>query len=279
MSNKQKGDRYEEEIKIIAKSTDIAFCYGKKKINFADSTEGSNIIKGYSGAKHQIDIHLVKDDYHLLIECKNYKRDTPKSVIASYITVINDIKKKYKDWKIIPVLSSNSAFQRGAKQLAICYRLSNIRITDDFKHIEFHAGLTFRRPIYSDIVVYYADGSFESINQSNKHTLFRNYELGDDYEPERMIKHFKDILDEKGNPINMLENYVGMMVCKNVDEGVFFKRNEPSKIVSEIKCARKGEIVDGSEELLNYKRERLGIFYLNDSKFEAYSDGRLNKIK
>ena len=30
MSNKQKGDKYEEEIKIIAKSTDIAFCYGKK---------------------------------------------------------------------------------------------------------------------------------------------------------------------------------------------------------------------------------------------------------
>lgn len=144
-SRKEKGTNYEKFANNIIMLDSIIW---DKKVVF-DIYLGNGVIDGISKLNHQIDIHLSSSkypNYHLLCECKDHKNTIEKSEICAFVTIINDIKKKHKDWKIIPLFLSKSDYQKGAKIMAKYYKIVLFNL-EKFK--DYNRKLVIEEKVYS----------------------------------------------------------------------------------------------------------------------------------
>ena len=136
-TNKQKGDDFEFFSQQILLLKQISWT--KEKIQF-DNVKCKQKIEGKSGAKHEIDLLFtssINDIYHLLCECKGYATPVEKSLACSFVTVINDIKKKHNDWKVIPVFFSKKGYQPGALKILNHYKINIKDIQRNFQYKNF----------------------------------------------------------------------------------------------------------------------------------------------
>lgn len=199
-----KGDKYEafsSEILLLKNVT-----WTSKGVSF-DEIDAEHKIEGESGAKHQIDIHLTSSknpEYHLLCECKCYSQAIEKSLACSFVTVINDIRKSHKEWKIIPVFASDKGYNSGALKILKKYKISALDLEDVSDRIftlTTTESVTSAKITISRITL--IDGSEVGVNES-----FINYDRGDIWGAKNIIG-FYEILDDNEKVIDDLVHYVG----------------------------------------------------------------------
>ena len=96
------------------------------------------VIKGKSGATHQIDVfwefNAAGVTYRTCIECKNYKSAVKKSHVAAFSTILDDI------GNANGIIATTSSFQKGAKLLAKDKNIRLILVNNILKSISitFH---------------------------------------------------------------------------------------------------------------------------------------------
>ncbi len=206
--NQEKGKKYEDFSKNILLLKEISW---ERGIIFDKvSNNHSDKIEGISGAKHQIDIHLLSSnhpDYHLLCECKSHNGPVEKTEACSFVTVIKDIKGKHNDWKIIPCFASNLGFQSGAIKILIYYDIAPLDL-HDVSDKEFKITITesSRRPNIKITGVYLKGNVKANIIDG-----FKNDDRGDILRPEYVLGYY-ELLDDSGKIIKDLINYKGSFV-------------------------------------------------------------------
>lgn len=202
-----KGNAYEDFSTEALLLKNFIWDYNKRysQIQF-DTLDNRNVIEGVSGQKHQIDIHLTSKKYpnvHLLCECKAYQSSVQKTIACSFITVINDIKKQHKDWKIIPVLAAENGFQAGAKIMLKYYKIIPLDMKECLKLMQITISAKINSPVLENLKGTLSDGSI--VDNSSE---FRNDSRGDIFCLENALGSF-DVLDENGESIGVLSEYTG----------------------------------------------------------------------
>ena len=205
--NNEKGKKYElfsQEILLLKK---IKWDYSKTEKNIVfDEVSADHKIFGISGQAHQIDVHLTSSqnsDYHLLCECKAHDPAVEKTHACSFVMVINDIKKKHKDWKIIPVFTADDGYQSGAKKILQYYKIIYLEMKDYRNAIrKLTITTTSRTPIFKKL-----NGTLDDGTIVDKDVCLVNYSRGC-CGITNAINSF-EILDDKNHPIDDLIDFVG----------------------------------------------------------------------
>ena len=138
-----KSEKFEKLTKRIAKE----ICKTARNLDNAKIRQGpKNKIKGNSGYKHQIDVSIATNDLRVLIECKKYKDKVGLSDMLVLITRVNDIQKKYSEFKVIGVFFTTKGFTRNAVTLANAYKIE-YNTAKSIKNFAIHiAGNVLIRP-------------------------------------------------------------------------------------------------------------------------------------
>lgn len=199
-----KGDKYEAFSQDILLLKSISWT--KQSISF-DIISDEGVIEGKSGAAHQIDVHLVSSkhpEYHLLCECKCFSKAISKTLACSFVTVINDIKKKHKEWKIIPVFTSDKGFQSGAKAIFKQYNISFLDLEDiSDRKIALTIEESSVRAVVKINKIVLKDG-----NEAKIYDGFVNDDLGDIRGAKDIVRYYH-VYDSNGHEINDLVHHVG----------------------------------------------------------------------
>lgn len=201
----EKGKKYEDFSKSILLLKEISWNNG---INFDLVPNNYNgKIEGVSGAKHQIDIHLLSSnnpDCHLLCECKSHNGSVEKTEACSFVTVINDIKEKHKDWKIIPCFASNLGFQSGAIKILLYYDIAPLDLQNvSEKRFKLTITESSTRPDI-EITNVYLKGNVIA----KKYDGFKNDDRGDILPPKNLLG-FYELYDNNDQLISDIVNFKG----------------------------------------------------------------------
>lgn len=206
--NQEKGKKYEDFSKSILLLKEISWDTGIIFDKASDNCNGK--IEGISGAKHQIDIHLLSSNnpnYHLLCECKSHNGPVEKTEACSFVTVIRDIKEKQKDWQIIPCFASNLGFQSGAVKILIYYDIAPLDLRDvSNKTFKITITESSVRPNIK-ITGVYLKGNVKADSFDG----FINDDRGDILRPEYLLGYY-ELFDNSGKIIEDLINYKGSFV-------------------------------------------------------------------
>lgn len=123
MNNYEKGKIYEKfTLEIINK-----FLNGIKTPS--DKIEHDVTLNGISGATHQIDVLITKEDgSRIIIECKNYESNVCQEKIQSFITVKQDLE-NISDMYFV----TKTGYQSGAQSIAnhFCVKLITLDSYED----------------------------------------------------------------------------------------------------------------------------------------------------
>lgn len=206
--NQEKGKKYEDFSESILLLKEISWDRGIIFDKVSD--DHTDKIEGISGAKHQIDIHLLSSnnpDYHLLCECKSHNGSVEKTEACSFVTVIRDIKEKHNDWKIIPCFASNLGFQSGAVKILIYYDIAPLDLCDvSNKTYKITITESSIRPNIK-ITGVYLKGNIKADCIDG----FTNDDRGGILRPEYVLGYY-ELFDECGKIIEDFINYKGPFV-------------------------------------------------------------------
>ena len=176
--NNEKGKKYELFSQEILLLENLKWDYSKKDKDIVfDIVSDDHEIVGVSGQDHQIDVHLTSSqnpDYHLLCECKAHDPAVEKTHACSFVTVINDIKKNHKDWKIIPVFTADDGYQSGAKKILQYYKIIYLEMKD-YRNAKRTLTITTtsRSPIFEKL-----NGILEDGTVIDRDVCLENYSRG-----------------------------------------------------------------------------------------------------
>ena len=279
-SEKQiKGNKYESFSRDILLLKNISWT--KKNIIF-DNVSSDGVIEGKSGAKHQIDIHLISNQhprYHLLCECKCFSKAISKSLACSFVTVITDIQKKHRNWKIIPVFASDKGFQSGAKAIFKQYGIASLDLEDVS---ERKTTLTIEESSIRAIVkinrIVLKDGSEAKIYDG-----FINDELGDIRDARNLIGYYH-VFDSKNNEISDLTDYTGYFKTGNrlSTNSVYdvFKRFGDEKEIDYIEGEVEGNIRKNLGHTTNVVTSiiKAKLKLENGDSYQFFKDGTIKKL-
>ena len=222
------------------------------------------------GTKHQIDIHLTSTKHpkiHLLCECKAHQARVQKTYACSFITVINDIGKKYKNWKIIPVFAAEDGFQAGATAMLNFYKFICLDIKEYLGKKQITITTKINSPILTNLVGKLKNGSVAN----NSHT-FSNTSRGDIFSLKDALGYY-EVLDGNNNPIAVLSDYVGdfrtgKRTIQYDQQDIFYDINSGSDLLS-----IEGTVTDKSETVCG------PMSYTIDKKETVIKfDGKVYKI-
>lgn len=268
------GDKYEDLSMQILLLKEISWEEGIVFDKVYDN--GNDKIEGASGAKHQIDIHLVSsqhNNYHLLCECKCHKGSVEKTEACSFVTVITDIKKKNPDWNVIACFTSNLGFQKGAVQILLYYDIAPLDL-EDVSEKEFKITIT-ESSISTDIKI--TNVYLKNNEVANCYDGFTNDDRGDILRPQYILSYY-ELLDENNNIINDLIHHYGFFktgnrkyvnnefdVFKSLEKNVELDRiegfangarkNEPSTSTSIIKSDVKAILKLSKDTYYHFKKD------------------------
>lgn len=271
---KEKGDKYEAFTKEVLLLKQLTWSYDESNENISfDVVSNENIIYGISGAHHQIDVHLtssVNPSVHLLCECKAHNPAVEKTHACSFVTVINDIKERHNDWKIIPVFAADDGYQSGAFTILKYYKIIPIEMKD-YREAKRVMTLSMKSisPIFKTLNATLEDGTIVSDK-----SCFRNDSRGSYLGISNAINSF-ELLDENNNEIKDLVYFVGKFYTgkrkvryDEYDE--FIEQNSMKKLIS-----IKGEITGNTEESLGTHKD---IFESKVITSMSVGDGYYYKI-
>lgn len=205
---KEKGDAYESFSKEVLLLKQISWSYTDKNKNiYFDTESDEHILCGISGAHHQIDVHLTSSElpeFHLLCECKAHNPAVEKTHACSFVTVINDIKEKHPEWKIIPVFTADDGFQSGAFTILKYYKVIALEMKDYRNATRtLSMKVTSIAPVFKSLYGYLEDGTIV-----DKNVCLENLSRGGGLGITNAIRSF-EILDENNQVIKDIVEYVG----------------------------------------------------------------------
>ena len=273
------GDKYEDFSKQILLLTEISWEDG---IVFDKNYNSENDkIEGASGAKHQIDIHLVSsqyNNYHLLCECKCHKGSVEKTEACSFVTVIMDIKKKNPDWNVIACFTSNLGFQKGAVQILLYYDIAPLDL-EDVSEKEFKITITESSisPKIEITKVYLKNNEV-----ANCYDGFINDDRGGVLRPQYLLGYY-ELLDENNNIIDDLIHHYGFFKTGNRkhvnNEFDVFKSLEKQIELDRIEGIAKGPCESGpSTSTSIIKSDVKAVLKLSkDTYYHFKKDGTIEK--
>lgn len=275
----EKGDKYESfssEILLLKNVT-----WTKSGISF-DIDSDEHKIEGISGAKHQIDIHLISSknpSYHLLCECKCYSKAIEKSLACSFVTVINDIKSKHKDWNIIPVFASDKGYNSGALKILNKYKISALDledVSDRIFYLTTSESITYAKIIITKVLL--INGIEVDVNES-----FVNYDRGDIWGAKNIVG-FYECLDDDEKVIDDLVHFVGTFHTGNrkfsyCDLDIFKRMSdgiEIGRIEGKIEGCETEKTSEHKDKILSNVKAIMKL--VNGDSFKFYKDGSIKKI-
>lgn len=278
-----KGDNYELFSAEFLLLKDILFSdENNANIDF-DLESDKHKIEGVSGAKHQIDIHLTStknSNFHLLCECKCHASPVSKTLACSFVTVINDIKNKEKNWNIIPVFASSTGFNSGALKVLKYNKIIPINLSDlSCKTFSVSENTTITRPIINILSIELKDGL-----KGNAEDVFINYERGDVFSAKNIIG-FYEHLDDNGNTIEDLVTYkgkfhTGKRLHSTCEEDNFLRVKdfiEINKIYGEVTGVEKEIASTSTFKLDSTAKAKINAY--DGLEYVFYKDGTVKKLE
>jgi len=113
-----------EEFEKLTKRISKEICKIASNLHAGNIAQGStNKIEGKSGYKHQIDVSIKTNNQIILIECKKYKNKVGLSDMLILIARVDDIRRKYPDFKVTGVFFTTEGYTKNALTLARAYKI------------------------------------------------------------------------------------------------------------------------------------------------------------
>lgn len=286
LTKKEIGDAYEDFSQEILGLKNVVFVCGFKKINF-DQVLDEHRIEGISGAVHQIDVHLTSSKYpkyHLLCESKAHTDGVEKTHACSFVTVIRDIAKKHKKWKIIPAFTSRDGFDPGAFTILTFYKIMTFEMEDLREATRvLSISETCRSPIFPALKGVLEDGTIVD----DKNTFLNEFPFYSRVGLQNALGCF-ELVDENGNKLTFLSEYTGKFKSiglrqfnLNPEEDCnFYEKQSKKKLVSV-----EGVIEGKKETLISRTVDEIKSDVITNIKigdgyiYRFFKDGSCKRVK